>query len=325
MEMCSTVKTPSMAKVSTDPSPSLDDPHSYRFLVGALQYLAFTRLDITFDVNQASQSAAKRILRLVVIPLEDPPQSSKQQPTVSRSSTEAEYQALATAASEVTWLQFLLKDPKVSIPEVPVAPCDNISTTYLAYNPVLHSSDQSLNTCVVHVFCPMIEKSHVLSVDVSSTGGKNSPFESPKPQFTPHRSPNHVVWLSDADPAAMDIVPASKQLWLASLGPDGSEVLIRTQFEKFGPIDQADRHYLLPICLYSIEVHRAESRPLNVPFIVPFTIASSRLENVENVAIRIELSNGCVGWDEAPILPFVTVKDQASALAKTDEVCEFLK
>ncbi|KAG9135318.1 hypothetical protein Leryth_015210 [Lithospermum erythrorhizon] len=60
--------------------------------------------------------------------------------------------------------------------------------------------------------CAQIEKSHVLSVDVSSTGGKNSPFESPKPQFTPHRSPNHVAWLSDGDPAAMDIVPASKQL-----------------------------------------------------------------------------------------------------------------
>ncbi|KAG9144408.1 hypothetical protein Leryth_017541 [Lithospermum erythrorhizon] len=76
---------------------------------------------------------------------------------------------------------------------------------------------------------------------------------------------------------------------------------------------------------YSIEVHRAESRPLNVPLIAPFTIASSRLEHVENVAIRIELSNGCVGWGEAPILPFVTAEDQASALAKTDEVCEFLK
>ena len=29
---------------------------------------------------------------------------SKKQPTVSRSSSEAEYRALATAASEVTWL-----------------------------------------------------------------------------------------------------------------------------------------------------------------------------------------------------------------------------
>ncbi|KAK2988574.1 hypothetical protein RJ640_001508 [Escallonia rubra] len=76
---------------------------------------------------------------------------------------------------------------------------------------------------------------------------------------------------------------------------------------------------------FTVDVQRAEGRPLNVPLIAPFTIASSRLERVENVAIRIELSNGCVGWGEAPVLPFVTAEDQPTALAKTAEACEFLK
>lgn len=75
----------------------------------------------------------------------------------------------------------------------------------------------------------------------------------------------------------------------------------------------------------TIDVHKAEGRPLNVPLIAPFTIASSRLDKVENVAIRIELSNGCVGWGEAPILPFVTAEDQPTALAKAAEACEFLR
>lgn len=75
----------------------------------------------------------------------------------------------------------------------------------------------------------------------------------------------------------------------------------------------------------TIDVHKAEGRPLNVPLIAPFTIASSRLDKVENVAIRVELSNGCVGWGEAPILPFVTAEDQSIALAKAAEACEFLK
>ncbi|XP_059303394.1 L-Ala-D/L-amino acid epimerase isoform X1 [Lycium ferocissimum] len=75
----------------------------------------------------------------------------------------------------------------------------------------------------------------------------------------------------------------------------------------------------------TINVHKAEGRPLNVPLLAPFTIATSRLDKVENVAIRIELSNGCVGWGEAPILPFVTAEDQYTALAKAEEVCEFLK
>lgn len=74
-----------------------------------------------------------------------------------------------------------------------------------------------------------------------------------------------------------------------------------------------------------MNVQRAEGRPLNVPLIAPFTIATSRLEKVENVGVRVELDNGCVGWGEAPVLPFVTAEDQATALAKAAEACEFLK
>ncbi|GAA0155389.1 hypothetical protein LIER_38075 [Lithospermum erythrorhizon] len=39
--------------------------------------------------------------------------SSKKQPTISKSSREAEYRALATTVTEVTWVQFLLRDPKI--------------------------------------------------------------------------------------------------------------------------------------------------------------------------------------------------------------------
>ncbi|KAG6625339.1 L-Ala-D/L-amino acid epimerase isoform X1 [Carya illinoinensis] len=76
---------------------------------------------------------------------------------------------------------------------------------------------------------------------------------------------------------------------------------------------------------FTVDVQRAENRPLNVPLIAPFTISSSRLERVENVAIRIELRNGCAGWGEAPILPFVTAEDQSTAMSKAAEACEFLK
>lgn len=75
----------------------------------------------------------------------------------------------------------------------------------------------------------------------------------------------------------------------------------------------------------TVDVQRAENRPLNVPLIAPFTIATSRLDKVENVAIRVELSNGCVGWGEAPILPFVTAEDQPTAMVKACEACEFLR
>ncbi|RXH96583.1 hypothetical protein DVH24_009087 [Malus domestica] len=75
---------------------------------------------------------------------------------------------------------------------------------------------------------------------------------------------------------------------------------------------------------FTVNVQRAENRPLNVPLTAPFTIATSRLERVENVAVRVELSNGCVGWGETPILPFVTAEDQQTAMVKAKEACEFL-
>ncbi|GAA0159082.1 transmembrane signal receptor [Lithospermum erythrorhizon] len=53
--------------------------------------------------------------------------SSKKQPTVACSSTEAEYRALASVAAEITWLQMLLKDLHISLSHAPVALCDNIS------------------------------------------------------------------------------------------------------------------------------------------------------------------------------------------------------
>ncbi|GAB2217574.1 hypothetical protein Drorol1_Dr00000773 [Drosera rotundifolia] len=72
---------------------------------------------------------------------------------------------------------------------------------------------------------------------------------------------------------------------------------------------------------FRFKVQSADARPLNVPLIAPFTIASSRIERVENVAIRVELTDGSVGWGEAPVLPFVTAEDQAIALEMANEVC----
>ncbi|XP_068642389.1 L-Ala-D/L-amino acid epimerase isoform X2 [Aristolochia californica] len=75
---------------------------------------------------------------------------------------------------------------------------------------------------------------------------------------------------------------------------------------------------------FTVDVQRGEGRPLNVPLVAPFTIASSRLDQVENVAIRLELRNGSVGWGEAPVLPFVTAEDQKIAIEKANEASEML-
>ncbi|CAN1348021.1 Retrovirus-related Pol polyprotein from transposon RE2 [Linum perenne] len=70
--------------------------------------------------------------------------SSRKQRTVSRSSTEAEYRALATVASEVTWLASVLKEIGRPVSTTPTLWCDNISATYLTANPVFHSRSKHL-------------------------------------------------------------------------------------------------------------------------------------------------------------------------------------
>nr|XP_020196891.1 uncharacterized mitochondrial protein AtMg00810-like [Aegilops tauschii subsp. strangulata] len=64
--------------------------------------------------------------------------SSKRQPTVSRSSAEAEYRAVANAVVECSWLQQLLQELLCEVTKATFVYCDNVSVVYLAANPVHH-------------------------------------------------------------------------------------------------------------------------------------------------------------------------------------------
>jgi hypothetical protein len=65
--------------------------------------------------------------------------SAKKQPTVSRSSTESEYKALAIASAELCWIHALLKDLGIYLSQPPLLWCDNVSALAIASIPVFHA------------------------------------------------------------------------------------------------------------------------------------------------------------------------------------------
>ena len=65
--------------------------------------------------------------------------SARKQATVSRSSTEAEYKALANATAELMWVQTLLQELGIQAPRAAKIWCDNIGAKYLSANPVFHA------------------------------------------------------------------------------------------------------------------------------------------------------------------------------------------
>jgi histone deacetylase 1/2 len=64
---------------------------------------------------------------------------ARKQATVSRSSTEAEYKALANATAEMMWVQKLLKELHIQHPSAARLWCDNLGAKYLSANPIFHA------------------------------------------------------------------------------------------------------------------------------------------------------------------------------------------
>ncbi|KAK9072095.1 hypothetical protein SSX86_008527 [Deinandra increscens subsp. villosa] len=65
--------------------------------------------------------------------------SSKRQTTLARSSTEAEFRAVASTTTEVQWIRHLLSELGFTSAITPTVYCDNLSATTYSANPVFHS------------------------------------------------------------------------------------------------------------------------------------------------------------------------------------------
>ena len=70
---------------------------------------------------------------------------------MSRSSTKAEYRAMASVACEITWIMQLLKDLKIDHHKPAMLFCDNSVALYIVANPVFHEQ-----TKYIEVDCHLV-------------------------------------------------------------------------------------------------------------------------------------------------------------------------
>ena len=69
---------------------------------------------------------------------------AKKQPTVSHSSTKAEYRVMANTVAELTWLTFLLQDLHISLASLQLLYCDNLNALHMTINPVFHARSKHI-------------------------------------------------------------------------------------------------------------------------------------------------------------------------------------
>ncbi|KAH9666463.1 hypothetical protein KPL70_020649 [Citrus sinensis] len=70
--------------------------------------------------------------------------SSKRQPTVSRSSVEVEYRALASRAAELTWITYLYREIGIPLAQPPQLLSDHLSALHMTINPVFHARSKHI-------------------------------------------------------------------------------------------------------------------------------------------------------------------------------------
>ncbi|KAJ9555944.1 hypothetical protein OSB04_010558 [Centaurea solstitialis] len=120
--------------------------HLLRYLKGTIYHGFFLRKNSPLELNAFSDSnwrvsSAGRSTTAYVIYLDGNIISWKfaRQKSVSCSSTEAVYKALANAAAELAWVENILKELGISIRVSPLLYCNNTGATSLCANPVYHS------------------------------------------------------------------------------------------------------------------------------------------------------------------------------------------
>ena len=124
---------------------------------------------------------------------------SGKQRTVARSSTEAEYKALADGTAEILWIRALLSDLHFSSDPMTILWCDNLGATYLSVNPIFHARTKHVEVDY-HFVHDRVAKKEIAVWFISSQDQLADVLTKPLPHasFTYFRSKLHV----DSSPLA---------------------------------------------------------------------------------------------------------------------------
>jgi hypothetical protein len=126
--------------------------------------------------------------------------SSRRQTTVSRSSAEAEYRAVATAVAESCWVRQLLQELHRPIDSATIVYCDNVSAVYLSANPVQHRRTKHIELDI-HFVREKVALGAVRVLHVPSTSQFADIFTKglPTALFHDFRTSRHVAALPGSD------------------------------------------------------------------------------------------------------------------------------
>lgn len=120
--------------------------HILRYLSGTIDYGIFLQLgpfslSVFFNLDWAGDPYDRRSTTgfLVYLGYSLITWSAKKQLTISCSSTESEYSALASTVAKLCWLCQLLKDLGIFLSTPPKLWCDNVFALAIASNPIFHA------------------------------------------------------------------------------------------------------------------------------------------------------------------------------------------